>query len=354
MILELLTRISTVFDIRSIEVLVADRLRPEGNINGRTIIFVGAKYDYEDKSRGLSYEHYQFYMTLITMGYKVIYFPYDQFKKEYGARKMSLMLREAVYYFNPELLVYFHFADWIDHDVLREISDELPTKTIILLADDFLRYQESRPVWELFNVVVTMDPVAYEKRKKEGFNNVFLSRWAINHHLYRNLNLKKIYDVIFVGQCYGQRPEMIQRLQEQGVKVLTFGHGWRGSGRVSQSNMIKLYNQSKIVFNSYLTSHDTIRMNARDFEALGCGSLPITDDVDELREFFILGKEIVTYKNLNEAAENIKYYLSHDAERNDIAQAGYQRVINEHTYEKRFQEIFKFADQVKGNRPVAY
>jgi len=37
----------------------------------------------------------------------------------------------------------------------------------------------------------------------------------------------------------------------------------------------------------------------------------------------------------------IRYYLEHDEEREKIAMAGYQRTLGEHTYEKRFEQIFK-------------
>ena len=39
--------------------------------------------------------------------------------------------------------------------------------------------------------------------------------------------------------------------------------------------------------------------------------------------------------------DKIKYYLEHNEERESIAQAGYERTIREHTYEKRFNNIFK-------------
>ena len=107
------------------------------------------------------------------MNYSVIYFDYDRLKQKYGRNKISQMLLEAVYYYQPEILFYFHFHDWVERDVWKEITNMLPTKTIIWLADDHWRYEETRSVWELFNLVVTTDRKGYEKRMKEGFSNVF-------------------------------------------------------------------------------------------------------------------------------------------------------------------------------------
>jgi len=37
----------------------------------------------------------------------------------------------------------------------------------------------------------------------------------------------------------------------------------------------------------------------------------------------------------------IKYYLEHNEEREAIARASYERTLHNHTYEKRFNHIFK-------------
>ena len=45
--------------------------------------------------------------------------------------------------------------------------------------------------------------------------------------------------------------------------------------------------------------------------------------------------------------DKIKYYLEHNEEREAIARAGYERTLREHTYEKRFNEIFKTIGLIK-------
>jgi spore maturation protein CgeB len=330
-------------DTRSIEVLIDEDLEKHLKSNKKIILYVGIKYDYGNKDWGLSYEHYNFYHTLLNMGYSLICFDYDRINQKYGCKKMSEMLCEAVYYYHPDVLFYFHYHDWIEHSIWREISNELPIKTIIWLADDQWRYEETRPVWELFNLVVTTDRKGYEKRMKGGFTNV-LSQWACNHFLYKNLNLPRVYDVSFVGRAHGKRQEFIETLKKHGINVATFGPGWRNSSRVSQADLIKIYNQTKISLNISLSSKDNkIEIKGRDFEAPGCGSLLLTKDTKEIAEYFVPGEEIITYENVNDAAKKIKIYLKNEDEREKIAKNGYERVMKEHTMEKRFLEIFKVA-----------
>jgi spore maturation protein CgeB len=342
-------RVRGILDDRAIEVIVDEELEKHLKTNKKTLLYVGRKYDYGIRNWGFNYAHYNFYHTLLNMNYSLIYFDYGQIRQKYGSKKMSKMLHEAVFYYQPDLLFYCHSFDWIQHDVWREISDELPTKTIIWLTDDHMQYEETRPVWELFNLIVNANKEGYEKRKKEGFSNAFLSQWACNHFLYKNFNLPKIYDVSFVGRCNDGRQSFVDVLKKNGINIVTFGQGWENGSRVSQADLIKIYNQSKISLDMSFASRDSkiLSTKGRDFEVPGCGSLLLTKDTKEIAEYFVPGEEIITYHDANDAAEKIEYYLKNEDEREKIAKRGYERFMKEHTYEKRFLEIFEFAQNME-------
>jgi len=322
----------------STEVLVDIDLEKRLLPDKKTILYVGIKYDYGHREWGLSYEHYNFYKTIEAMGYSLIYFDYMSLAQKYGTTKMSELLREAVYYYNPDILFYFNFHDWVEHDVWENISNSL-TKTIIWLGDDSWRYEETRPIWELFNMVITTDRIKHNKRRKEGYNSV-LSQWACNHRLYRKMNLPKLYDISFVGRCYGERKGFIEQLRNSDIKIATFGQGWERGGRVSQAELIRIYNQSKIVLNICKSSRgDKIQIKGRDFEVPGCGSLSLTQESEEIKEYYEPGIDIITYIDIDDAVQKIKYYLNHEKELNIIARNGYNKTLKEHTYEKRLEKI---------------
>jgi spore maturation protein CgeB len=77
----------------------------------------------------------------------------------------------------------------------------------------------------------------------------------------------------------------------------------------------------------------------RLFEATGVGTMLLTDQKDNLHEMFDLGKEVAVYRSPEEGLEKIRYYLSHDAEREAIARAGQKRTLRDHTYAVRMQEL---------------
>ena len=320
--------------VLSTEVLVDGELEKRLLPNKKTILYIGIKYDYGHPEWGLSYEHYNFYETFLNMGYSLIYFDYMRLSQKYGIDIMSELLREAVYHYNPNILFYFHFHDWVKHNVWSE----LPVKTVIWLADDQWRYDKTKPVWELFDLIVTTDKSGYEKRK--GEHKVLLSQWGCNHLLYRNLNLPKIYDITFVGRCHGERKKFADTLKDHKIPIRTFGQGWGDNGRISQAGLIRIYNQSKIVLNMSITSKGgKIQIKGRDFEVPGCGSLLLTQESKEIEAYFEPDNEIITYKNIDDAIKKIEYYLIDNDEREKIAGRGYQRVLKEHTYEKRLEEV---------------
>lgn len=106
---------------------------------------------------------------------------------------------------------------------------------------------------------------------------------------------------------------------------------------------LDMYN---ILANSKITLTGHIQQVAGDyannmtlFEATGCGALLITDWKKNLSDLFEIDKEIITYKNPQEMTEKIKYYLEHEEERKEIAKAGQQRTLKDHTYKRRMEQL---------------
>ena len=330
----------------STEVLVDEQLEKNLHPGKKTILYVGLKYDYGRPDWGLSYEHYNFYQTFLSMGYSLIYFDYDRLITKFGYEKetLSKMLLEAAYYYQPDVLFYFNYKDWIEYKVWDEISNNLPTKTIIWLGDDHWRYDETKPTWKLFNLIVTTDKNGYRKRK--GKYPVLLSQWACGYQFIsewaQRLNIPKKYDVSFIGRCHNDgRIQFVETLRNNGIDIKTFGEGWQGKNnrRLSQIELIKLYRQSKIVLNISLSSNDKYMIKGRDFEVPGSRSLLLTQDSKEILNYFEDGIEIMTYKAVKDAAEKIKYILGNDRDLKDITKQGYERILKDHTYEKRLREV---------------
>lgn len=83
------------------------------------------------------------------------------------------------------------------------------------------------------------------------------------------------------------------------------------------------------------------QIKARHFEIPACRGFLMTSMADDLPKFLEPNREVVIYSDLEDLRDKIGYYLTHEEERASIAQAGYERVMRDHTYDKRFREIFK-------------
>ena len=71
-------------------------------------------------------------------------------------------------------------------------------------------------------------------------------------------------------------------------------------------------------------------INTRLYQLPANGVMQICDCKKGLGDVFEIDKEIIAYKSINEAIELIKYYLSDEKERENIALAGYRRVMTDY------------------------
>ena len=81
-------------------------------------------------------------------------------------------------------------------------------------------------------------------------------------------------------------------------------------------------------------------MHLREFEAPMCGALYCTGYSDELAEMFEPDQEVLTYRNQHELLDKIRYNLNRPEEANRIRFAGRTRALRDHTYHKRFEQLF--------------
>jgi spore maturation protein CgeB len=116
---------------------------------------------------------------------------------------------------------------------------------------------------------------------------------------------------------------------------------------LSDLEMIQMYSRSRINlgFSSCGETHATeervLQVRLRDFEVPMSGGFYMVEYMEELEEFYEIGKEIVCYTDAQDLADKIKYYLRHDRERERIRKAGYERCSSDHTWQKRFAAAFR-------------
>ncbi len=351
------------------------------------ILFVGLKYEYGRQHWGLSFEYQNFYEVLRQMpGIETEAFFIDEKILEYGRDAVNPWLIQTVEEQKPDLLFTFLFTDELKKETIEHITKKTKTKTFNWFADDHWRFSIYSKYWApLFTRVSTTDSKAVAKYKAIGVD-VIKTQWACNNLRFKDLKIedsgsatKKFADITFVGKKYGSRGSYIEALKQAGLPAEGYGKGWE-SGIVSNDEMQNIFTHSKINLNftesPYTTAKERLKflakffvkkeqgkykfnnqsilaslqsfvgaqrrqIKARIFEIPAMGGFLLTGDADNLSEYYVDGKEIAIFKNQSEMLEKCRYYLAHEEERKAIAKAGYERTLREHTYEKRFAEIFK-------------
>lgn len=157
---------------------------------------------------------------------------------------------------------------------------------------------------------------------------------------------EKQYDVTFVGSF--SRHHNNETVVNAATDI--WGHGIVPQTKEYHDEVwgIDMYNilyNSKITLNRHIDTAEDHANNMRLYEATGVGTMLITDYKKDLDKLFVPGKEVETYKSKEELAEKIKYYLSHDREREKIAEAGQKRTLRDHTYKKRMKELVQILNK---------
>jgi spore maturation protein CgeB len=104
--------------------------------------------------------------------------------------------------------------------------------------------------------------------------------------------------------------------------------------------MLRIYRQSKIVFNDYGEIADSAAVNQRMFEVLGVGSLLVTREAENLKQEFP-NDIFITFRDEKDCLDKMNYFLKNEKEREEIALRGQKHVLENYAYDKLMIELDK-------------
>lgn len=223
----------------------------------------------------------------------------------------------------------------IDHgDYKYDISENLHP-AVFYAIDTHLKkpYKKIREQVRHYDLVFCAQKEGALKLKKDAKVDTFWLPLACDPLIHRKLDIQKKYDIGFVGTKgkKSKRKVLLDLIVKKYPKSFI--------GQIEFTKMAEIYSMSKIGFN-YSISND---VNMRMFEIMGCGTMLLTNYIrgNGFDEIFQNKKNLVAYRTKREFIKLIDYYLNNDEEREKIAQAGYEYVVNNHTYQHRLNLMFK-------------
>jgi len=179
---------------------------------------------------------------------------------------------------------------------------------------------------------------------------------AVDDVIYRKLAASEVSGsngVVFVGSWNERRQGIIENLK--GFPLSIYGPKWhrknlfnpdikkavRGDG-IWGEKLCRLYNDCRIALN--ISSWDPSQqsgLNLRVLDIVACGAFLLTDHSDELAEYFTVGTDIETYRDIGELRDKLGYYLNNREACERIAQNGYSRLQRLATYRDRMRALIE-------------
>ncbi len=163
-------------------------------------------------------------------------------------------------------------------------------------------------------------------------------------------------EVTTAATLYYYRSAVLEAIGDFDLKIWgTLPRYYRGpllakhaGGSVAGDEKAACFNSARIVINT-LFPMEIDGLNARAFEAAGCGAFQLINASSAIARHFTPGKDIEVFANLAELREKVRYFLGHESARLAIAQAASQRAHREHSYEVRLREML---ETVFGSSPI--
>src|SRR5262249_52505927 len=155
----------------------------------------------------------------------------------------------------------------------------------------------------------------------------------------RRHDVAKRYDLCFIGNVFpGPRQELLDLLTRRFPNSFV--------GRCYFEEMARTYSASRLVFNRGIRND----VNMRVFEAVACGSLLVTNELDDngQPELFQDGVHLATYRDAGELLDKCRFYLANEELLEKIARAGGEHALARHTYRQRMETLLAEVEKQLG------
>lgn len=189
-----------------------------------------------------------------------------------------------------------------------------------------------------FDLVFTTQQTSMSAMQGQG-RQVYWLPWAVNLAVIGDHLLPRTHQIAFVGRVntrLRRKRHLILEALKSRFPVSLWGD--RPDNQVRQQELGRIYSQARLVVNESIQGE----VNLRVFEALATGAMLLTEDVGaNLQGLFTPGKHLITYSS-QDLLDKAAYFLSHEEERQDIAEKGRERVYAKHHTLARARQFLEY------------
>ena len=314
------------------------------------ILYVGLLYNYGKPEEGFSYEHMNIEAGLHDCAKRGMF-------EVVSSHPDDMKLHVEQLFLSDKFDAIFHVAFNESLDLPEGVAKLALKQDIPVIqwdCDSSWRFEHSiLPRKDRVSHFITTHSATVPWYQQHGMK-VIKSQWG-GSPLYQPSGEAAKYDISFIGQKHGRMPngrflraEIINAFIAAGMPVDLFGNYWDGYERwhgyvTDYQEIIRVFSQSRVCLNlSNPWHHNTMpQIKGRHFEIPQTGGFQLCTPADDLGSYFVEDKEIVVARSVQELIEKARWYLDHATEREAIAAAGRQRMLQEHQWHHRFEAIFR-------------
>lgn len=254
--------------------------------------------------------------------------------------------------------VFVMSENFLAEETLEEVRSLRNEKPLFLyhshdnnFSDGILKPKRFFETLAKYDFVFTTKSQNVARYKELGQKNALYIPSAFDPAVHRPIAGKSQFDISFIGTYDYSRDKYLDQVGWEHLYV--WGNGWKRFSKFNQykgqivDHAIYLKEYAEVVSHSKI-SLGLLRDEAQDlhtqrtFEIPACRSFQIAPRNAEILGFFEEDREIVCFSSLEELADKTQYYLKNEAQREKIAEAGYQKCLKSgQTYQDRIQSIIK-------------
>lgn len=222
--------------------------------------------------------------------------------------------------------------------------------------DALTTFEQQQLFVEPYDIYFTKDPYIVHFMRDNMKLNVYHYNEAFNSRSHYKPDIPKFkceeevgIDVMTYGSLYPYRCRMLKHVLNAGINLKIFGlkplrfydtaldSAFQNRYIVGEEKAKLLYG-SKIVFNQ-MHYAEIEGVNCRFFETNGAGAFQISDYKPILKDILPIDPELVTFKNIDDAIEKMKYYLNNPDKRYEISSTVYEWFKNRYSYDNLIEYV---------------
>ncbi|MEK6915329.1 MAG: glycosyltransferase [Nanoarchaeota archaeon] len=289
---------------------------------------------------------------------EVVNFDPQEETYKYGKKIMNQKFLDLLKKEKPDYIHLFLVWDEFYPETLIKIKEILPkVKVTHWNGDDDIKFE---------NYTIPYSPaIDYQfisqlqfAKKYDSYHIPWFDLLGADTNKFRPTNLKKKYEVLFVGTPKGDRLKYMRYLLKKKVNFVLGGAGWddypefkkQYLGKIPDEEFVKIINEAKINLCFSQNFFSVPHVLERSLAVNACKSFALTEYVEGYFSKFTEGKDFASFKTEEEMYEKIQYYLKNDKEREKIAENAYKKVVEKYSNQKLLTDAYKAIENDK--RPL--